>query len=57
MAPLLKTPPARQATRSTLAVHRNARFDVRTYPTPTLLYKGKDLFGMPKPSPPFSEPS
>jgi len=32
--------------------------DTRTgYPTPTVLYRGKDLFGMPKPTPPFSEPS
>jgi hypothetical protein len=32
--------------------------DARTgYPTPTVLYKGKDLFGMPKPTPPFPEPS
>ena len=34
------------------------RRDVRTgYPTPTLLYKGKDIFGMPAPKPPFDEPS
>jgi hypothetical protein len=33
------------------------RRDVRTgYPTPTLLYKGKDIFGMPAPKPPFDEP-
>jgi len=32
--------------------------DVRTgYPTPTLLYKGNDLFGMPAPKPPFDVPS
>src|SRR5437868_1903521 len=32
--------------------------DVRTgYPTPTLLYKGKDLFGMPVPKPPYGTPS
>jgi hypothetical protein len=32
--------------------------DVRTgYPTPTVLYKGKDIFGMPTPAPPFAEPS
>src|SRR5437773_3323785 len=32
--------------------------DVRTgYPTPTVLYKGRDLFGMPKPKPPFNAPS
>ena len=27
------------------------------YPTPTLLWKGKDIFGMPVPQPPFPEPS
>ena len=32
--------------------------DVRTgYPTPTLLWKGKDLFGMPAPKPPYDVPS
>ena len=32
--------------------------DVRTgYPTPTLLWKGKDIFGMPAPKPPFDTPS
>lgn len=32
--------------------------DVRTgYPTPTLLYKGRDLFGMPVPQPPYDVPS
>ena len=32
--------------------------DARTgYPTPTVLYKRKDLFGMSKPTPPFPEPS
>jgi hypothetical protein len=32
--------------------------DARTgYPTPTLLWKGKDLFGMPVPNPPFPEPA
>ena len=32
--------------------------DVRTgYPTPTLLYKGKDVFGMPVPKPPYDVPS
>lgn len=31
--------------------------DVRTaYPTPTL-YRGKDLFGMPRPKPPYDTPS
>ena len=34
------------------------RRDVRTgYPTPTLLYKGKDIFGMPAPKPPYDVPS
>jgi hypothetical protein len=27
------------------------------YPTPTILYKGHDLFGMPTPTPPYPEPS
>jgi hypothetical protein len=32
--------------------------DARTgYPTPTVLYKGKDIFGMSVPTPPFPEPS
>ena len=32
--------------------------DVRTgYPTPTLLWKGKDIFGLPAPKPPFDVPS
>lgn len=32
--------------------------DARTgYPTPTLLWNGKDIFGMPAPAPPFHEPS
>ena len=32
--------------------------DPRTgYPTPTVLYKNRDLFGMPPPTPPFPEPS
>lgn len=32
--------------------------DARTgYPTPTALYQGRDLFGMPEPTPPFPEPS
>jgi hypothetical protein len=32
--------------------------DARTgYPTPTLLWKRNDLFGMPVPTPPFPEPS
>ncbi len=34
------------------------RTDVRTgYPTPTLLWEGKDIFGMPVPRPPFGAPS
>lgn len=32
--------------------------DVRTgYPTPTVLYKGKDIFGLAEPIPPFAAPS
>jgi hypothetical protein len=32
--------------------------DPRTgYPTPTVLYKGVDLFGMPEPKPPYDVPS
>ena len=32
--------------------------DARTgYPTPTLLWKGKGMFGMPVPTPPVPEPS
>jgi hypothetical protein len=27
------------------------------YPTPTVLYHNRDLFGMPEPTPPFPEPS
>jgi hypothetical protein len=27
------------------------------YPTPTLLYRNRDMFGMPEPKPPFPEPS
>jgi hypothetical protein len=35
-----------------------SKTDVRTgYPTPTLLWKGKDIFGMPTPNPPFAVPS
>jgi hypothetical protein len=26
------------------------------YPTPTVLYRNRDLFGMPEPTPPFPEP-
>ena len=32
--------------------------DVRTgYPTPTILWKGRDIFGMPIPKPPYDVPS
>jgi len=32
--------------------------DARTgYPTPTLLWKGRDIFGMPVPKPPYEEPT
>src|SRR5262245_21776547 len=32
--------------------------DVRTgYPSPTLLWKGKDIFGMPAPKPPYNAPT
>ena len=27
------------------------------YPTPTVLYRNQDLFGMPQPTPPYPEPS
>ena len=27
------------------------------YPTPTLLYKDRDLFGLPVPKPPFPDPT
>ena len=34
------------------------RTDARTgYPTPTVLYQNRDLFGMPQPVAPFPEPS
>lgn len=29
----------------------------RGYPTPTLLYKGVDIFGMEQPTPPYPEPT
>ena len=29
----------------------------RAYPTPTILYSGSDIFGLPEPSPPYPEPS
>jgi hypothetical protein len=32
--------------------------DARTgYPTPTLLHKGRDIFGLPVPRPPYNEPT
>ena len=32
--------------------------DARTgYPTPTLLWRGRDVFGMPAPKPPYEEPT
>ena len=35
-----------------------AASDVRAgYPTPTLLYKNRDMFGMAEPTPPFPEPT
>ena len=35
-----------------------AKTDARTgYPTPTLLWKGRDIFGMPVPKPPYDVPS
>lgn len=35
-----------------------ATTDARTgYPTPTLLYANRDLFGMPEPRPPYPEPT
>lgn len=34
------------------------RTDLRVgYPTPTLLAKGRDVFGLPEPTPPFPEPT
>jgi hypothetical protein len=34
------------------------RTDARVgYPTPTLLLDGRDLFGLPEPTPPFPEPT
>jgi len=29
----------------------------RGYPTPTLLYRNRDLFGLPEPRPPLPEPT
>ena len=29
----------------------------RGYPAPTVLYKGRDLFGLPSPTPPLPEPT
>ncbi|HYN09784.1 MAG TPA: hypothetical protein VES67_20545 [Vicinamibacterales bacterium] len=35
-----------------------AAADARTgYPTPTLLYKSRDIFGMPVPKPPYNSPT
>src|SRR5262245_36663881 len=35
-----------------------SKTDARTgYPTPTLLWKGRDIFVLPVPTPPFPEPS
>ena len=32
--------------------------DVRTgYPTPSVLWKGRDIFGLPTPTPPYDVPS
>ena len=48
---------------------RQARYDVidldrlpasdarRAYPTPTVLYGGDDIFGLPQPTPPYPEPT
>jgi hypothetical protein len=37
---------------------RLAATDLRAgYPTPTVLYRNHDLFGMPEPTPPYPEPS
>lgn len=34
-----------------------AKDDPRTgYPTPTILWKGRDIFGMPEPKPPYNAP-
>jgi hypothetical protein len=39
-------------------ISRLPKTDVRTgYPTPTILYKGRDVFGMATPTPPYPEPS
>lgn len=41
-----------------LDIGKPPKRDVRTgYPTPTVLYKGRDILGMPVPKPPFDEPS
>ena len=29
----------------------------RAYPTPTVLYGGNDIFGLPQPAPPYPEPT
>ena len=39
-------------------ISKLSKTDVRTgYPTPTLLWRGRDIFGMPVPKPPFGAPS
>jgi hypothetical protein len=41
-----------------LDIGKLPKTDARTgHPTPTVLWKGKDIFGMPAPRPPFPEPS
>lgn len=41
-----------------LDIGKLPKTDGRTgYPTPTLLWKGKDIFGMPAPTPPFAAPT
>ena len=41
-----------------LDIGKLPKTDARTgYPTPTVLWKGKDIFGMPVPVAPFPEPS
>ena len=41
-----------------VSLGRLPQSDPRTgYPTPTVLYRGRDVFGMPEPTPPFPEPT
>ena len=41
-----------------VSLGRLPQSDPRTgYPTPTVLYRGRDLFGLPKPTSPFPEPT